>query len=68
MMGRLLVLGYGRELYSRQRHLEVARKAFSQDREAPGSTEHDAERLVAYYPGSPDDPIGGPFIRRSTRS
>ncbi len=61
MMGRLLVLGYGREMYSRQRHLEVARKSFSRDREAPGATEHDAERLVGYYPGPPDDPVGGPL-------
>src|SRR5829696_5283526 len=61
MMGRLLVLGHGRELYSRTRHLEVARTAYPRDREAPNAGEHDAERLVGYYPGPPDDPVGGPL-------
>jgi arabinofuranan 3-O-arabinosyltransferase len=61
MMGRLLVLGHPRELYSRQRHLEIARDAYAHDQEAPGSTEHDAERLVSYYVGPEDDPVGGPL-------
>src|SRR5215217_6257101 len=43
MMGRLLVLGHGRELYSRPRHLEVARGAYPVDREAPYVGEHDAD-------------------------
>src|SRR5829696_1767930 len=61
MMGRLLVLGHGRELYSRTRHLEVARTAYPRDREAPNASEHDAERLVGYYPGPDTDPVGGPL-------
>jgi arabinofuranan 3-O-arabinosyltransferase len=61
MMGRLLVLGHGRELYSRPRHLEVARASYPVDREAPKASEHDAERLVGYYPGDPTDPVGGPL-------
>ena len=61
MMGRLLVLGHGRELYSRDRHLQVAREAYPRDREKPGATEHDAEQLVKWYPGPPDDPVGGPL-------
>lgn len=61
MMGRLLVLGNGRELYSRERQLAVARASYSRAHEAPGTTEHDADRLISYYPGPPDDPVGGPL-------
>ena len=61
MMGRLLVLGHGRELYSRPLHLEVARAAYPVDREPPGRVPHDADELVGYYPGPPDDPVGGPL-------
>lgn len=61
MMGRLLLLGHGRDLYSRARHLEVARESYPQDREAPNASEHDAERLVGYYAGPADDPVGGPL-------
>src|SRR5262245_60626519 len=61
MMGRLLVLGHGRDLYSRQRHLDVAREAYTHDREATDATEHDAERLVGYYVGPADDPVAGPL-------
>src|SRR5262245_54333397 len=61
MMGRMLLLGHGRELYSRQKHLEVARAGFPREREAPGATDHDAERLVRWYIGPEDDPIGGPL-------
>jgi hypothetical protein len=61
MMGRLLVLGHGQELYSRARHLEVARESFPCDREAPGTTDHDAERLVGWYVGPSNDPVGGPL-------
>lgn len=61
MMGRLLVLGHGRELYSRDRHLEVARAAFRHEREDPTASEHDAERLIGWYVGSPTDPVGGPL-------
>jgi arabinofuranan 3-O-arabinosyltransferase len=61
MMGRLLVLAHGRDLYSRERHLEVAREAYSHEHEATGALDHDAERLVSYYPGTADDPIGGPL-------
>jgi len=61
MMGRMLLLGHGRELYSRSKHLEVAREAYPRDREAPGATDHDAERLVRWYIGADEDPIGGPL-------
>jgi arabinofuranan 3-O-arabinosyltransferase len=61
MMGRLLVLGHGRELYSRARHLEVARTAYPRDREPPTADVRDADRLVAWYPGPADDPVGGPL-------
>jgi hypothetical protein len=60
-MGRLLVRGHGRELYSRERHLEVAREAYPIDREAPNQDPHDADRLVGYYPGPWTDPVGGPL-------
>src|SRR5215212_2861349 len=40
MMGRLLVLGHGRELYSRPRHLEVARVGYPHDREPPNADVH----------------------------
>jgi hypothetical protein len=61
MIGRLLVLGHGRELYKRERHLEVARAGYARDREAPNAAHHDAERLVGWYPGPDDDPVGGPL-------
>jgi arabinofuranan 3-O-arabinosyltransferase len=61
MMGRLLVLGYGQELYSRPRHLEVARAGFPRDHQPPHATDNDAERLVSWYVGPDDDPIGGPL-------
>lgn len=61
MLGRLLVTGHGRELYSRERHLEVARTAFPRDQEPPNKEVHDAEQLVDWYPGTADDPIGGPL-------
>jgi hypothetical protein len=61
LMGRLLVLGHGRELYSRERHLEVAREAYRRDRESPNANDHDAERLVGWYPGPASDPVGGPL-------
>ena len=61
MMGRLLILGHGRDLYSRPLHLEIAREAYPRDREPPHDTVHDAERLISWYQGPPDDPIGGPL-------
>jgi hypothetical protein len=61
MMGRLVVLGHGRDLYSRARHLEVARASYPVEREAPDAPEHDADRLVGYYPGNPTDRVGGPL-------
>jgi len=61
MMGRMLILGHGRELYSRARHLEVARASYPRNREAPGATDHDAERLVRWYIGDDSDPVGGPL-------
>jgi arabinofuranan 3-O-arabinosyltransferase len=61
MMGRLLVLGFGQELYSRDRHREVARAAFTVDYEPPNKSPHDADQLVAWYPGTANDPVGGPL-------
>ncbi len=61
MMGRLLILGHGRELYSRSKHLEVAQQSFRHEREAASASEHDAERLVSWYVGSPTDRVGGPL-------
>jgi hypothetical protein len=61
MLGRLLVLGHGHDLYKRQTHLDVARQSFPRDREPPDTTHHDAERLVGWYPGTSDDEIGGPL-------
>jgi hypothetical protein len=61
LLGRILVLGHGRELYSRDRHLAVAREAYRHDREPARSTDHDAERLVNWYPGPPADPVAGPL-------
>src|SRR5947209_9833218 len=59
MLGRLLVLGHGRELYSRQLHLDVARQAYPVEEEPSDANQHDAERLVGWYPGAWDDPVGG---------
>src|SRR5262245_23393703 len=61
MMGRLLVQGHGQELYSRARHLGVARAAYSVDRGPPNNSPRDADRLVGYYPGQWPDQVGGPL-------
>ncbi|HEX3150279.1 MAG TPA: glycosyltransferase family 87 protein [Gemmataceae bacterium] len=61
MLGRLLVTGHGQELYSRERHLEIARVAYPRDQEPPNKATHDAEQLVEWYAGPADDPIGGPL-------
>src|SRR5262245_64870600 len=55
MMGRMLILGHGRELYSRAKHLEVAREAYPRDSEATGATDHDAERLGSWDSGAAGD-------------
>ena len=60
-MGRMLVLGHGRELYSRAKHLEVARAATRGTASRPAPTDHDADRLVGWYTGPADDPVGGPL-------
>lgn len=61
LMGRLLVTGHGRELYSRPTHLAVAREAYPIAREAPGQSKHDADLLVGCFPGRTDNPLGGPL-------
>jgi arabinofuranan 3-O-arabinosyltransferase len=61
LLGRLLVTGHGHELYSRAAHLEVARQAYPHAGEPPNRLPHDAEQLVDWYPGGPDDPVGGPL-------
>lgn len=61
MMGRLLVLGHGRELYSRETHRRVANHSYPRDREPPHQTVRDGDRLVSWYAGPADDPVGGPL-------
>lgn len=61
MMGRLVVLGHNHELYSRPRHLEIARESYPVERESPDASNHDADILIGCYPGPSDDPVGGPL-------
>src|SRR5262249_3811703 len=49
LMGRMLVRGFGHELYDRNRQFEVALAAFPREQEAPAqsaSMGHDAENIV----------------------
>jgi hypothetical protein len=46
LMGRMVVRGYGRELYDRNRQFEVALAGFPRELEAPHQPGHDAENLV----------------------
>ncbi|MCE9529902.1 MAG: DUF2029 domain-containing protein [Planctomycetes bacterium] len=55
MMGRMLVRGYGRELFSRPRQWEVAQQAFPIANEIPDAAKHDADLLLYYFMGE-DDP------------
>src|SRR5262245_24343192 len=47
MMGRMLVLGHGRELYRVDRHYEVLQSAFPFEDEAPIQEKHDADDLLS---------------------
>jgi hypothetical protein len=49
LMGRMLVRGYGREMYDRNRQAQVAAEAYSRDREAPLAKEHDADTLLGAF-------------------
>ncbi|HVK11266.1 MAG TPA: glycosyltransferase family 87 protein [Gemmataceae bacterium] len=61
MMGRLLVLGHGRNLYSRETHRRVANESYPRADEPAHQTERDGDKLVACYVGPADDPVGGPL-------
>lgn len=78
MFGRMLLEGHGRELYSRDRHRELARASFARvhvreeafpnssatagnPRETRPQSERDADRLVAWYPTTPDSTLAGPL-------
>jgi arabinofuranan 3-O-arabinosyltransferase len=45
LMGRMLVLGHGRELYNLNRHYEVLQSAYPYEDEAPAG-KHDADELL----------------------
>jgi arabinofuranan 3-O-arabinosyltransferase len=61
MMGRLMAVGRGQELYSRAAHRDEATKAYPPTNEAPGRKHSDVECVVGYYPGDEADPVGGPL-------
>jgi arabinofuranan 3-O-arabinosyltransferase len=54
MMGRMLALGHGDELYSLPRHWEVADQAYPRAREAPAADKRDSERLIRHFMGKTD--------------
>jgi hypothetical protein len=49
LMGRMLVLGYGHELYNRRRQYEVAQRAFPYKDEVPDSPIHDADEMLSAF-------------------
>lgn len=70
MFGRLIREGHSHELYSRERHLAVARERFgavgalqrAPDREKAAETaEGDAARLITWYPSTSDKKLAGPL-------
>jgi arabinofuranan 3-O-arabinosyltransferase len=61
MMGRLLVLGHGKELYSRETHRRVANESYPKEDQPAHQVERDGDNLVNCYCGPGDDPIGGPL-------
>ena len=64
MMGRLLVLGHGRELYSRETHRRVANESYPRDQEPAHRPSATVTGSSAWYAGSADDPVGGPLVLR----
>ncbi len=62
LMGRMLVTGHGRELFSRPWLRHVAQQSFHRDQESPTAEQHDADQLVGCFIGE-DDPrwmnVGG---------
>ena len=54
LMGRMLVTGHGRELFSRPRQWEVTQQAYPPDRESPNSEQHDPELLIQHFMGTED--------------
>jgi len=60
LMGRMLALGHGRELYLRPRQWTTAEQAFPRKYEAPAATMHDPELLIRNFMGH-DDPRWGEF-------
>lgn len=61
MLGRVLVEGHGPDLYTRERHLEIARQRFPREHEAPGQDKSDAEKLVDWFPATEDKVVSGPL-------
>ncbi len=60
LMGRMLALGHGRELYSMPRQWEVAQRAYPREFEAPAADKHDPEILIRHFVGK-TDPRWGDF-------
>lgn len=54
MMGRMLVRGHGKELYSLPRQWEVAQQAFPRANEAPAADRRDPEKLIRHFMGKTD--------------
>lgn len=46
LMGRMVMLGHGHELYDRHRQYEVAQRAFRREAQAPAAKHHDADELL----------------------
>ena len=62
LLGRLLARGYGKDLYTFSRHVEVAERAYPRERAAPLAERRDSEIITQFYIHSaPDYNIGGPL-------
>src|SRR5579871_1718259 len=61
LMGRMLMSGYGHELYNLHRQREIAQKAYPYSNEAPKATAHDSDDLLGAFmdtdPSLPNDDI-----------
>lgn len=67
LMGRMLVRGYGRKLYSRAHLHEVAVGAYPRSAESPTATTHDADEIVVNWFVSLDK-AGTPQADRADRA
>lgn len=61
LFGRTLIEGHGKDLYTRETNLAVARRRFPVENQAPGQETPDAEKLVGWFPTSEDQVIAGPL-------